>query len=924
MLKFKLSIQRLSADSKALEITDVTTYDESPRYEIVDEANGVVNTINDEKVLEFSAQDIYGIQSGSHIYGSNKIVLSNENASSINTYEYFEDLTVEQASKADNTFSVRIKKDLKLDVSNIYIERRNNAIRFNGVSWEVFNVSQFWLNENNVPKDNLIKTNEAAYGKNLRKTPYGDDTYDDYQVFYYENSSWKTINLIGKDDMEKCKSGKNIKFDTFKKYDKYGSTGRLGRELNENEIYYTQEDYIYFICYPTHYFTTPKETFSVEEDAESEMKYGYFTDYGKEIVESVDYPKVFFKYKTTEEGRIVQKSIEIECRREDDTQLCFNYDELTTDIRDILSNRLFSNGIDVELDRLEGDNGAFEICRENIMYNNDYTSFDIIYDTAVNTVQIPIAQHFETDMYHNDALNTHFVDVERANAINPIMDLEKDVYVPVIFKGNRGEGGEYVHINGDYKDCYNIIFNLHFREHRDTNSNEKWKCVNESYWNGTRTISKCDKCGKWFVGDSCPYCSSKEKKNVVDLRGRVYKYKKNDETKKEKYDYFSYFGVAPTNEAEERKDDGFDNPNFDENNDYKIDDVGYKSKRDDRNKLKEYQSDLLSYLGFTNDDVKYQKSKLKKSFLRISFYDSDNIANQNLLHTATIFLDSGELFAKYIKNIDTEDTYKVNSGFTDNKGGVEYVANEIIESKIYRKLDADLQKKCVINGELMAIVGSSTIPITDSATVYDKSGVRVNREPMREKALQKSDFSDNISELERLRLSSQIEVCDKNSSKRSSEGFYFYTYKNNDNGVFPSDIYMRVEFNHAGYGRTVPFMMPYIRKAEEDETNGVDRYKGRENKIKTFDDICYDWSDIDFDKPFDARKNEYPLKDEDEVGYGTVRYIKYAYIKWKYRYDKHTQKHVYYLDPDVYGSGVTTDNVHGNNIILNLYEGKVR
>ena len=179
-------------------------------------------------------------------------------------------------------------------------------------------------------------------------------------------------------------------------------------------------------------------------------------------------------------------------------------------------------------------------------------------------------------------------------------------------------------------------------------------------------------------------------------------------------------------------------------------------------------------------------------------------------------------------------------------------------------------------------------------------------------------------------MSSQIVVTDKYSSNHSSEGFYFYNYKSNDNGVFPSDIYMRVEFNHAGYGRTIPFMMPYIRKSEEelkDIDPGYERYTQtpREDKIKTFDDICYDWSEIDFDKGIEGKddKNKY-LKEENDIGYGTVRYMKYCHIKWKYRYDKRTQKHIYYLDPDVYGKGVTADNKHGHNIILNLYEGKIR
>lgn len=422
---------------------------------------------------------------------------------------------------------------------------------------------------------------------------------------------------------------------------------------------------------------------------------------------------------------------------------------------------------------------------------------------------------------------------------------------------------------------------------------------------------------------------------VVDLKGRVFNYKldKLEISETNKHDYFSYYKNPPKNPENEKPH------NYDGNIDYDINKLNYadyKAYRDKRNELKEYQSDLLSYLGFSNNDVKYQKSKLKKSFLRISFYDSDNIANQNLLHTSTIFIDSGELFAKYIKNINTEEEYKVKNTVKNIKTGKTYQKGSIIDVNEYNSLalknennqDDDHKKKCLNNGEPLAVIGTS-LTDKETPTVYNVNGVRVNREPMRnekfnkknEKVIidvDKGDLGDNIGEFERLRLSSQFVVADKYSSKHSSEGFYFYTYKTNDGGVFPNDIYMRVEFNHAGYGRTIPFMMPYIRKSEEDPKIGTNRYKGRKGKIKTFDDICYDWSEIDFDKDLDT------LKEDDKIGYGTARYMKYCHIKWKYRYDKATQKHIYYLDPDVYGESVTTKNGHDHNIILNLYEGKIR
>ena len=63
-------------------------------------------------------------------------------------------------------------------------------------------------------------------------------------------------------------------------------------------------------------------------------------------------------------------------------------------------------------------------------------------------------------------------------------------------------------------------------------------------------------------------------------------------------------------------------------------------------------ADELNCLDFTEDDVKYQKMKLKKSFLRIMFYSSKDILDKNLLYYSTIFLDTTNLYKTYgmIKN----------------------------------------------------------------------------------------------------------------------------------------------------------------------------------------------------------------------------------------------------------------------------------
>lgn len=66
------------------------------------------------------------------------------------------------------------------------------------------------------------------------------------------------------------------------------------------------------------------------------------------------------------------------------------------------------------------------------------------------------------------------------------------------------------------------------------------------------------------------------------------------------------------------------------------------------------KGDLLGSVGFTDDDVYLRKQKIEKSFLRLSFYNTNNPSNQMLLFYSTIFLDSGDLYTKYILNLQND------------------------------------------------------------------------------------------------------------------------------------------------------------------------------------------------------------------------------------------------------------------------------
>lgn len=58
--------------------------------------------------------------------------------------------------------------------------------------------------------------------------------------------------------------------------------------------------------------------------------------------------------------------------------------------------------------------------------------------------------------------------------------------------------------------------------------------------------------------------------------------------------------------------------------------------------------DLVGYVGFTDDDIYYQKKKIGMSFLRLSLYDTKDRLTQSLLGYSTMFLDSTALYKKYV------------------------------------------------------------------------------------------------------------------------------------------------------------------------------------------------------------------------------------------------------------------------------------
>ena len=160
-------------------------------------------------------------------------------------------------------------------------------------------------------------------------------------------------------------------------------------------------------------------------------------------------------------------------------------------------------------------------------------------------------------------------------------------------------------------------------------------------------------------------------------------------------------------------------------------------------------SDVIGYLNFNDNDIFYRKSKVSKTFVRLSFYTSTDPIEQKLLFYSTSFLDATALYGRYIKQY----AYMEAEGLTGTH-------------------------------EDSAVTESTQVVFCRNNSV---SGV----------------------------LSSEIVLTNEYDRDKSSEGFNIYLFSD-DVDIKDTDsdgneksyrtIYMKVEFNHAGNGKTIPMV----------------------------------------------------------------------------------------------------------------------
>ena len=360
--------------------------------------------------------------------------------------------------------------------------------------------------------------------------------------------------------------------------------------------------------------------------------------------------------------------------------------------------------------------------------NNTPTSSDDYYDLFndltifVKNGYIDIPLSLRMDVANNtiqdDIVTRDFFEAEKEKAINPIVDMEKDVYLP------KYMNGAYSGASTTFKPIYKINLNFHFR----TRNLDSWK-VNDD--DATYDISATT--DNWFITDFHPYCD-----------------------------------ILRDNE-----------------------------KREASGQTLMEASDLMGLLYFTNDDIFYQRSKVAKSFARLSFYDSTDPQTQSLLATSCIFVDEHKLFKRYI---DNSRKYEREYGsvsepiFRKNESGFIIEPREDVTSKenIYKTNKIDVR--------------TEYLGLARDRIRYDSY----------------SGYCDNVNmSTDEHRISSRLVVDNKYVTDTSSEGFYIYIFREYAEKLHPKPIYMKIEFNHAGIGKTIPFLIPMHWSGNTTDSGGT-------------------------------------------------------------------------------------------------------
>ena len=575
----------------------------------------------------------------------------------------------------------------------------------------------------------------------------------------------------------------------------------------EYKLQYINKDYAYITINDNVYYI------QINDDEGIKL-----TQVSTEIISGgTKYPIIKYHYVTIENEKfLVKKYTKIDVTNTTETNIEYveviRKEKFTFGIVDVVNNSMLRCSPDVGNDgdaesvcslisasyksfRFSLLNPIFEehnIIKDSFILAKEKTDEDVfdvikIYNPSYY-IKIPltVGNDMSTNVLQEDILENIFFKNEKEKSINPYVDMEREIYYPCYNSETDNEKPILSIIN-------EIQFDLHFR----SRNLEDWKINDDVFTYMDETAKK--------------QLKIKHTWNIFDNY----------------YDYYSW------NTNSKSEDDNILVPEI-------------NSTILNSNEFKYYQpADLLHFLNFTTDDVFYQKSKISKSFLRLLFFDNNDVANQTLLYSCTVFMNENKLYKTYIDNVVKNDNLYVS-----------------------------------INEELndVEVLTSSTISVYNDTCIEKDGEYYVTFE-------------------EDKRLAAKFIVKNRYEAEESAEGFYLHIFKDYSEKLHDKTIYMKVEFNHAGEGRTINFTMPFRYNDEGNpilldlspEGDGITGYI--ENGKKHY------------------FKEGYPLKELYE----------HMFIPIKVVYDDVNKRYSYYLP-----KGLAENSDKEKVMKFNLYELKIK
>lgn len=368
--------------------------------------------------------------------------------------------------------------------------------------------------------------------------------------------------------------------------------------------------------------------------------------------------------------------------------------------------------------------------------SNIINRFRFYIDSTYLNLPIALDNTAANNMLQDVIVKRDFIDKNVESSINRIIDMEKDMYYPA-FKINE---------------MTSLIDELEFKLHFRTRDLTSWT-VNEDYhmYYSNSGLTSNNMLCNWNVIDyyyDDNYDDGIHNKFGIEISPNLTGVSKNY--------YFKEVDKGGNSEEANKKEGSivYGEQTDVNHSDNCLDNTYY---REVITKFSQ-PADLLYFLKFDDDDVQFQKSKLKKSFLRLLFYDTPNPETQSLLAMSTIFFDVNKFYKIFLDNStpNEKDTY----GFVDITNGT-------------------FGEYCGVNKEPFNMDG-------DGVYLYDESK----------------------------RLSATFKVKSILEETESSEGFYLFLFKEFSSSLHERDIYLKIQFNNASTGKVVNFLIP---TGDEDE-----------------------------------------------------------------------------------------------------------